>query len=761
MADKFKELIHTNRVRRLREHLANEMTQKKEWWGLDLTIMDRKEIEKEPLIWRKVLAQEKLLMEMPIKIDKDELIIGDFVYGSIGSGRVYPQYATGEEEKWAREQHLSIKSVWGHTCPDIRRVLDKGFKGLRVEIDAKLIKLNKKNKSDNKKKVFLEAVKRSFDNINNWTDRYSKLAFERAKTAYGERKKELLKIAKICKKIPEAPADNFYEAIQSMWFVFVGIHNNLHYGPIGRVDYILYPFLKKDLDEGEITLEKAQELIDCLWMKFNEMIDLNIEKEDHYENHSDIGDFSLGANIDNLANIPLSNYWMHNVVLGGRDQNNNDTFNLLTYMCLEASHALKLLRPPLNVRISSKSPKYIIKKCAKMFQDGLPFALLNDDIIINSLIKERCIPEDIARTYAVDGCWEPVIPGKTEFRYGHIESLLLLELALNSGYSRIRGKQEGLNLVDPLKIESYEELVSFYEKQMDNAINKFVKNASSVYHLLSKIAPTPLMSALMDDCVEKAKDMTEGGAYEVIWSPIITGVPDTADSLAAIKKFVFEEKKITMKELLKALENNFVGYEKLRYELINKVPKYGNNDDYVDTIAKDILDYFIERVKYYNSKVDNINFVPAAGTFERYKVCGELVGATPNGRKAQDAIAVNMSSEAGMNEEGITSLLNSYVKMPLAKLACGSPVDLTISKSTVRGKNGLDNLGALIKAFVDMGGGIFSITVNDIETLYKAQKNPEKYKDLMVRMGGWQAYFVALDKKHQDHHIQRVKEGIV
>lgn len=756
----YKDLTHTDRVRRLREHLEQKMTEKKEWWGLDLTIMDRPGIEKEPLIWRKALAQEKLLMEMPIKIDEDELVVGDFVYGSIGLGRAYPQYATEDEREWAAKHHLSIKSVWGHTCPDIGRVLDKGFSGLRKEINAKLAELEKKSDTANKQ-VFLKAVKKSFDHVNEWTNRYAKLAREKAKQASGKRKEELLKIAEICEKVPENPAESFHEAVQSLWFVFVALHNNLNYGPIGRVDYLLYPFLKKDLDEGKITIEEGQELIDCLWMKFNEMIDLNIEKEDHYENHHDPGEFSLGENIDNLATVPLANYWMHNVVLGGSDQDGNDAFNLVTYMCLEASHALKLLRPPLNVRISSKSPEYILKKIVKMFQDGLVFALLNDDILIDILIKERGIPEEIACGYAVDGCWELVIPGKTEFRYGHVESLLLLELTLNHGYSRIRGEQEGLDVGDPLEFKTYEELLKAYKKQMDNAIDKFIKNASSAYYLLSRIAPTPLMSSLMDDCIAKAEDMTQGAAYEVVWSPVITGVPDTADSLAAIKKFVFEEKRITMKELLEALENNFEGYEVLRQELINNVPKYGNNDEYVDAIARDILDYFIERVKHYDSKVDNISFAPAAGTFERYKICGELVGATPNGRKAQDAIAVNMSSEAGMNMKGLTSVLNSYVKMPLEKLPAGSPVDLTIPKSTVRGEKGLDNLTALLKTFIEMGGGIISITVSDVETLYKAQKEPEKYKDLMVRMGGWQAYFVALDKKHQDHHIQRVKEGIV
>jgi len=758
--DKFKELIHTDRVRRLRKSLASEMTKKKKWWGLDLTIMDTKGIEEKPLVWRKALAQEKLLLEMPIKIDRDEIIAGEFIYGSLGLGSVYPQYATEEEQKWAQKHEVSIKSVWGHSCPDIARVLSKGLKGLRKEIDSKLIELNQKNKSTDKQ-IFLRAIKKTFDNIKGWTNRYSRLALKKAKAASGKRKEELLKIAEICKKVPEYPPESFHEAVQSMWFIFAALHNNLNYVPIGRVDYMLYPFLKKDLDERKITLEKAQELIDCLWMKFNKLIDINVEKEDHYENHHDPGDLSLGTNsIISLSPVPLANYWMHNVTLGGSDQDDNDAFNLVTYMCLEASHALKLLRPNLYIRISSKSPEYILKKCAKMFQDGLVLAVLNDDVIIDSLlIKERDIPSDIARTYSADGCWEPVIPGKTEPRYGHIESLLLLELTLNRGYSRIRGGQEGLDLGDPLDIKSYEELLSLYKKQLDNAISEFIKSASSAYYLLSKIAPTPLMSVLMDNCVEKVKDLTEGGAYEVIWNLFITGIADTADSLAAIKKFVFEEKRIAMEELLKALENNFTGYEVLRYELINRCPKYGNNDDYVDAIAKDLLDYFIKRVKYYNSKVDNINFLPGAGTFERYKLCGELVGATPNGRRNRDDIAVNLSSEAGMNMKGPTSLFKSYAKMPLSKLACGAALDVTVLASTAQGEKGVNDLTALLKTFIDMGGLILSVTVTSAETLRKAQKNPEKYKDLMVRMGGWQAYFVALDKKHQDNHIQRAIEG--
>jgi len=778
MATKF---IMSDRVKRLRKTLDKTMREKKEWWGLDLTIMDGKGIEEKPLIIRKALAIDKLLMEMPIHIKEDQLIVGNFVKGSYSLGWVMPQYLTEEEEEWGKNHRLSRKSVWGHSCPDIGIIVNLGAAGLKKKIDQKLVELGERKTASNLgKKTFLEAEKMSLNSVVKWCNRYAKLAEDKAKIESGRRREELLKIADISKKVIEEPAENFYEALQSFMFYFIALHICGNYVPMGRIDQIFYPYLEKDIKEGKINIEQAQELLDCFWMKFSERIDINIQ--DHFEPHKDPGDFSLGLpEVVKLPPLPLANFWQLTSTLSGVDKDGNDITNLLTYMCLESSHKLKLIHPQPQIRLSKKSPDKLIEKIAEIIKDGVVPIIYNDEVVVKSLANYRDLPIEIARNYAGEGCWELLVPGITEFRYYHIEALQLLEFTLNRGRSRVKQEldpldfdynqnfnssiewQKGLDLGDPLEWNSFEEVFNKYKMQLDHALEQFIMKANSVYLSLSKIAPTLLMSAVMHGCIEKAQDMVQGGAYEVVWSPMLTGISDAADSLAVIKKFVFEEKRITMKELLEALDNNFPD-EAMRQELINKVPKFGINDDYVDEISKELVIYIIERIKYHErcvAREDNIKikFAPGIGTFEKYKTCGELVGATPNGRRAKDAISVNMSPEAGLAKKGITTALKSFVKLPLEKITSGSPIELAINENMIKGEKGLKNLKAFIKAFIDMGGSITAIKVSDVNTLLDAQKNPEKHKDLTVKMGGWQAYFTALDTKHQDYHIRRMKDA--
>jgi len=780
MATKF---IMSDRVKRLRKTLDQTMREKKKVWGLDLTIMDEKGIEEKPLMIRKALAIDKLLMEMPIEIKEDELIVGRWAYSSSFSlGWVMPQYLTEEEEEWGKERRISRKSVWGHTCPNIGIIVNLGVAGLKKKIDQKLIELGeRKTASSLEKKTFLEAEKMSLNSVVKWCNRYAKLAEDKAKIESGRRGEELLKIADISKKVIEEPAGNFYEALQSYLFYFIALNIFGNYIPMGRLDQIFYPYLEKDLREGKITIEQAQELLDCFWMKFCDRIDIDIQ--DHFEPHRDPGDFSIGLpEVVKFPVLPLTNFWQQNITLGGYDKDGNEATNLLTYMCLESTSKLKLIRPQLQIRLSKKSPDKLIERTAEIIRDGIVPIIFNDEVNIKSLVNYRDLPIEIARNYSGEGCWELVVPGITEFRFYHIEALQLLEFTLNRGKSRGKqildsndfdynqdskgyaiGWQKGLDLGDPCEWDSFEEVFDKYKMQLDYALEQFIMKANSVYLNLSKVAPTPLMAAVMHGCIEKARDLVQGGAYEVVWSPMLTGISDAADSLAVIKKFVFEEKRITMKEFLEALDNNFPD-EAMRQELINKVPKFGNNDDYVDEIVKELVDYIVERIKYHENCVareDNIKikFAPGIGTFEKYKTCGELVGATPNGRRAQDAISVNMSPEAGLAKKGITTALESFVKLPLEKITAGSPLEVAILKSLINSKENLKNLEAFLKSFVDLGGNIMAIKVSDVNTLLDAQKNPEKHKDLTVKMGGWQAYFTSLDTKHQDYHIRRMKDA--
>jgi len=749
----------TGRVKRLQERVRRERFVKKKVWGESLSILNE-ETRKEPLIVRKALAFKKVLSEMPIEIKPDELIVGIIRMGSIGRGMPFPEYATEEEKKEAAKKKTSPYSVWGHYTPGYPSLLKKGLRGIREEANAKLRELPQENDNE-KKQNFYRAVIICCDGLKTLAQRYANLALKLTEEEKDDsRKQELLKIAEICKWVPENPPRSFHEALQSCWFGHLAFQSTLNFTPLGRFDQYMFPFLQNDLKKGNLTLDQAQELVDCLWIKFNERAQSRGLTEDHLGPYAlCIGGYDAVKDLDKEI---LFQTWQQNIILGGQDSQGKDATNILTYLCLNATQKLRMTNPTISVRFFKNSSSDLFKRSCEILQDGYGMPVIfNDEVIIPGLQKLG-IPLEEARDYTNDGCWETLIPGKTEFRYTLVCAPCCLERALNKGYSRISGEREGIETKDPYTFTSFQELMDAFKSQLDYEIKRIMDIIVNYYGCLYDIAPVPFLSSLIEDCLKEGKDITEGGAKYVIHALLLLGLSHVADSLAAIKKLVFEDKVISWFELLRSLEDNFLDREGLRQMLITRAPKYGTDSDYVDELAREVLDYFVQRVKYYDrnygDKKKKIKFSTGAGSFEWYVMAGKYVGATPDGRLATTPLSTNLSPSAGRAVKGHTAAINSFTKMPLVDLPTGSPLDIGIDKRSIDGEEGLKRLIALVHSFLDKGGNMLSISVNSAEKLRKAQREPDRYRDLIVRVAGWQAYFVDLTREHQDSIIARVEQ---
>jgi formate C-acetyltransferase len=369
------------------------------------------------------------------------------------------------------------------------------------------------------------------------------------------------------------------------------------------------------------------------------------------------------------------------------------------------------------------------------------------------------IPVEEARDFSNDGCWESLVYGRTEFSYGHIELLLCLESVLNRGKSYNTGQTIGMDSGDPIAFKNYDEFYSAFKAEMLNRIDNAVKNKLKYYNELHKIAPTPFLSAFIDDCLEKGKDLTNGGARYRFYAPLVTGLSHAVDSLAVIKKLVYEEHAVTMEQLLDALRSNWDGHEQLRQMCLNKVPTYGNDDDYVDSIASQVLTDFCDHVDAWAQKEHFFKFPVGIGTFENYPRFGNNAGPSPDGRFAHEVISSNYSPAVGRDKNGPTAVLRSSTKFDLQRVNDGCPVDLKISFSKSE-EDGTEIIEGLVKSFLKMNGNLMTLTKVSTETLRAAQEEPEKYASLRVRLGGLTAYFVQLAKPQQDEYIRRTQHGV-
>lgn len=833
------EIPKTERISKLVENLYAKMPEIESARAVLIT-ESYKQTENEPMVIRRAKAFQHILENIPIVIRDLELIVGSTTLAPRGC-QTYPEFSyewlesefdtvetrsadpfyiseqTKRELKeanayWkgkttselataymepetllAMEHNLFTPGNYfyngvGHVTVKYWEVLEIGFGGIKEKAEEELAKICLADGDYQKKSRFLQAVMISCDAAITYARRYAELALSEAqKCTDPARKLELLQIAQNCANVPEKGATSFYEACQSFWFVqqLLQIESSGHSISPGRFDQYMYPYYKKDLDSGRLTRGFAQELMDCIWVKLN---DLNKCRD--------------AASAEGFAGYSL----FQNLIAGGQNSEGIDVTNDLSFMSIQASMHVFLPQPSLSVRVWNGTPHEFLIKAAELTRTGIGLpAYYNDEVIIPSLLSRGLTLED-ARDYNIIGCVEPQKAGKTEGWHdaAFFNMCRPLELTFHNG--KDKGVQVGPQTGDVENMQSFEEFYRAYKIQMDYAIKLLVNADNAIDMAHAERCPLPFLSAMVDDCMKSGKTVQEGGAVYNFTGPQGFGVANMADSLYVVKKLVYDEKKLTMKELKQALTVNYgkglneediaamtseivsemeaagqkVGEREITavlqtvvaatespemkakgeriLEMIEEVPKFGNDLPEVDAFARDVAyTYTKPLLKYRN---------PRGGQFQAglYPVSanvplGAQTGATPDGRLAYTPVADGVSPSAGKDVSGPTAAANSVSRLDHGIASNGTLFNQKFHPSALSGRRGLENFVGLIRSYFDQKGSHMQFNVVSRETLLDAQKHPEQYKHLVVRVAGYSALFTTLSKSLQDDIIRRTEQG--
>ena len=750
----------TPRVADLRERVREAMEHTPVSWICPPRIDDR--YMSEPLPVRKAKAIALKLAEMPTDLWRGQLFAGSMTLEEprVHYEHAFPDYTTEEERAAAEGLGLTIASVFGHVVPDYPRLLEKGLRGILAEAVAQ-----RPNAQSAEEHAFLDSVEIVLQAVTDYAGRLAaRCDQEAASCPDPSRSAELRQMAADLRQVPAGPAQTFWQALQSVWLLHMIFHATFNGNAMGRLDQYAWPYLRADLESGRLGWEQAAELVDCFCLKFNERAKTTDEQLPEARIEEDLSfvgrtrhhtSSQLGTRRDR---IDATNHWLQNIVVGGLTPEGEDGTNPLTYIFLESYRRNKMTNPLLTVRLHRSSPEELVHYVCEVLKDGggMP-ALFNDEQLVPAL--ERIgIPTPDARDYTNDGCWEVIIPGRTDFRFQRLSMMLCLEWALNRGVSRIGGAMEGMDTGDPRAFSCYEEVWNAFLAQMDHMIGGLVQHVVDSINNRYTISPVPLLSALIEGAIPSRCDMTAGGARYRTFGMLAESAAHTIDSLTAIKKVIFEDRLANMAELRDALDANFEGYDSLRAKLL-AAPKYGNDDPYADAVGRELIDAFTATVarhaKVHESK---IRFPCGVATFSWYIGIGEGLGASSDGRLSREPVSSNFSPALGRDRDGIPGAILSYATMHNCNLPAGGPLDLRLNRHLVQGDEGTERMAALVRSFVETGGNMMTLTVVDTEELRAAQREPEKHKSLRVRMGGWCAYFTMLSREQQDHHIRR-QEG--
>jgi formate C-acetyltransferase len=630
----------------------------------------------------------------------------------------------------------------GHILPDVAGWLRLGVKGLREKVRAAQSRTGVLTAEG---QAFYDAALIALQAAQEFMARYADLAQLEADRAKDQaRRQELGRIASICGWISENPPRNFWEALQSVWFLFVmlQIESNASSFSPGRFDQYMLPFLERDLTSGELTLCQAQELLEQLWLKFNAIVLLRSSASARY-----------------FAGFPIG----FNVVTGGQLSDGSDATNLLSFMCLRAQADLGLPQPNLSIRIHQNSPQAFLMAATAVIRrgSGMP-QVFNDEVIIAAQINRGVAKED-ARNYAVVGCVELSTPGKA---LGWSDAAMfnmtrILELTLFGGKDPHSGQQIGLDTPALDKVGSFEEFEAAYGRQLAHFVVLIVQGGDVVDSVHAEILPSPFLSLAIDDCIERGLDVTAGGAHYNFSGVQGVQVANVADSLAAVRQAVFEEKWLAAEELLVVLRTNYEGCEALRQRLANRLPKYGNDDDRVDRLAKKWADRYSELAAQYPT-VRGGSYQPGFYTASAHVPMGANVGATPDGRRVGEPLADGgLSPSAGRDRRGPTAVLKSVSKINLELASNGTLLNIKFLPSFFKDGRALETFVALLRVFCRLKIPHVQFNVVSAAMLREAQANPEKYRHLVVRVAGYSAYFTELDVDLQNEIISRTEFAAV
>jgi len=638
-----------------------------------------------------------------------------------------------------------------HLAVNYEKILAFGLKGYEERVKDLKAKLDLTDPDSIDKNIFYKAVLIVIEAVHQFAQRYSKLAQELAdKEKDSKRKAELLEISRICAKVPYESATSFYEAVQSVWFIqlILQIESNGHSLSYGRFDQYMYPYYIKDIQEKVITKDEALELLTCLWIKT-----LTINK------------VRSQAHTLSSAGSPM----YQNVTIGGQTPDKKDAVNELSFVVLQSVAQTRLTQPNLTVRYHKNINKAFFDDCIEVMKLGFGMpALNNDEIIIPSFINWGVKEED-AYNYSAIGCVETAVPGKWGYRctgMSYINFPRVLLCAMNDGVDLTTGKRftKGYGYFKDMK--SYEELLSAWDKTVREMTRYSVIVENAIDKASERDVPDILCSALTDDCIGRGKTIKEGGAVYDFISGLQVGIANMADSLAAIKKLVFEEKKITPIQLWNAILDDFQSDEnkKIQAMLIDEVPKYGNDIDYVDNLVVEAYDSYLDEIKKYpNTRYHRgpIGGIRYGGTSSISANVGQGMGtmATPDGRNAYEPLAEGCSPAHNADKNGPTAVFKSVAKLPTEKITGGVLLNQKMTPQMLSTEENKQKLEMLIRAFFNRLHG-YHVQYNIVsrETLIDAQKYPEKHKDLIVRVAGYSAFFNVLSKKTQNDIIGRTEQ---
>lgn len=701
---------------------------------------------------RRAVFFKKVIEEyLPVKILDGELIVGS--YFSTALSKCFTKEEAKkwwkEESKWLKEMMrlhevgvMNCGAISGHIVPDYKKVLEKGFKGIKEEIEQQMERHDEKGGKDYCKSMIIaiEGTKR-------FAERYAE---EAEKIAEGEkneqRKKELLEVARICKKVPWEPAETFYEALQSVWFThMLDMAAESYPGPglsHGRFDQYMYPYYKKDIEEGRLTKEFAKELLECFWIKHNYVYDF-------------MGFVGVKQGITSGFGQLMT--------LGGITKEGEDAVNELTWLLLDVIDDMNMLEPKRNIRISKKtSDEFLMRVCESIRKtQGSAFLLNFDENSIKGLLWEGLSEED-AMDYGVVGCLENTAQGKDRSGTVDVNPNLAkpVELVLSNGRDMLTGKRVTSKTGSPEKFKSYEEFEKAYLEQLDQCMGKSLESASKADEIRAKYEPTPYLSSLIEGCAEKGKDARNGGPIYNFITVEGVGLATAADSLAAVKKFVYDDKQITMGELIEAIKDNFERKENLRRMLSTKAPKYGNDDDYVDDIARKISRHWTEEVFTHTSPYTGRRFRGGYLSWNYFIDFAPLTAATPDGRLRGTYLSNGIQPVQGKDKKGPTAVIRSAGKLGLETVPNGASQVIAFSSASLKDEEHLKKFASLLRAYGEVGGTSLMINMIDPETLKDAQKRPEEYENLIVRVTGYNAYFANLGKEIQDEIIARESHAV-
>ena len=641
-----------------------------------------------------------------------------------------------------------------HLAVNYERILKDGLRGYEKRVKEYKASLDLTDPESIDKYCFYNAVLIVLEAVRNFANRYSVLAKDLAeKELNQERKIELLEISRICSKVPYEPAETFKEAVQSVWFIqlILQIESNGHSLSYGRFDQYMYPYYDRDIKNGTIKESEALELLTCLWIKT-----LTINK------------VRSQAHTLSSAGSPM----YQNVTIAGQTTDKKDAVNDLSFLVLKSVAQTRLTQPNLTVRYHKNINKRFLDECVEVMRLGFGMPALNNDEIIIPSFMDWQVKEEDAYNYSAIGCVETAVPGKWGYRctgMSYINFPRMLLCTMNNGVDLTSNKRFTKGYGYFTEMESYEELL----KAWDKTIREITRYSVIVENVIDKASerdvPDILCSALTDDCIARGKTIKEGGAVYDFISGLQVGIANMADCLAAIKKLVYEEKKITRQELWNAILDDFSSpkNKKIQEMLIREAPKYGNDDDYVDQLIVEAYDSYIEEIeKYPNTRYNRgpIGGIRYAGTSSISANVGQGMStmATPDGRNAFEPLAEGCSPAHNSDKNGPTAVFKSVSKLRTNKITGGVLLNQKMTPQMLSTEENRQKLELLIKTFFNRLHG-YHVQYNIVskETLIDAQKHPEKHKDLIVRVAGYSAFFNVLSKKTQDDIIGRTEQSLM